>query len=133
MNNDLFFMTLAVLSVWRERNAKSIFSAIFVSENFEDYEIRLVEKTSNKFTVLLDLFQNVEYESGHLYMTMNPCDEIIAAAEARNLCRIVYFPNEDTRVINAKNIKVEPFVYTFGKIIDILSCYKPKDAIINTI
>jgi hypothetical protein len=133
MNNDLFFMTMAVLSVWREHNSRMVFSSVFVSENFEDYEIKIIEKSSNKFGLVLDLFQNVDYEQGHLYMTITPCNEIIAAAESKKLSRLVYFPNEDVRVSDGKDIKVEPFVYTFGKIIDILSCYKPKDAIINTI
>jgi hypothetical protein len=132
MKNNIFFMTLGVISVWREQSPDQYFACVFVDEYEEDYQIKIIQKNINAFELVLKLFDEVNYENGSIYLTTPPIQEIIESAAVKKIKNIFYIPSSVVTNNNPK-ISVVPWVHTFGKIIDVLSCYKPKDIILNTV
>jgi len=133
MKNDLFFMSVAILAVWKEVDPKSVMGVVVSDENGIDYEIKMVVKKNNKFEMLLDLFDDFSFDNANIYMTMTPWVELVSAAEAKNVRKLLYIPTANTLAPTSSNIVVAPFEYTFGRIIDMLSCYKPRDISINKV
>jgi hypothetical protein len=132
MKNDIFFMTLGVLNIWREDHPEKHFACIFVDEFGEDYEIKVMKKNVNSYELAFELFDDVKYERGSIYLTTPPSQEIIESAIVKKIKNIFYIPSTVIKNNNSK-INLTPWVHTFGKIIDVLSCYKPKDIILNTV
>jgi hypothetical protein len=133
MKNDLFFMSVAILAVWREHDPKSVLGVVISDEAGTDYEIKMVIKKNNKFEMLLDLFDDFSFDNANIYMTMTPWAELISAAEAKNVRKLLYIPTTTALAPTSPNIIVHPFEHTFGRIIDMLSCYKPRDLSINKV
>ena len=132
MKDHIFFMTLGVLNIWREEQPDQHFACIFVDENGEDYEIKVMKKTFNSYELVLKLFDEIEYEGGSIYMTTPPTDEIIQSAIVKKIKNIFYIPSNLVKNNNPK-ISITPWIHSFGKIIDVLSFYKPRDIILNTV
>ena len=132
MKDNIFFMTLGVLNIWREEQPDQHFACIFVDENGEDYEIKVMKKTFNSYELVLKLFDEIEYEGGSIYMTTPPTDEIIQSAIVKKIKNIFYIPSNLVKNNNPK-ISITPWIHSFGKIIDVLSFYKPRDIILNTV
>jgi hypothetical protein len=132
MKNNIFFMTLGAVSIWREQNPDQYFACVFVDEYEEDYQIKVMPKNLNSFELVLKLFDDVEFENGSMYLTTPPNQEIIESAAVKKIKNIFYIPSSIVKNSNSK-ITVTPWVHTFGKIIDVLSLYKPKDIILNTV
>ena len=132
MKDELYFMAVAILSVWRQDDPAKYFAVIISDENLEDYEIRIIEKNMPKHAQILEIFQNIDYNSGYIFITMTPFAEIVQTAEAKNFDKIIYLPTASD-VPASDSIVLRPFVYTFGRIIDVLSDYKPRVTFINTV
>lgn len=118
-------MTLALLTAWKEDNPCDFFGALVADEDF-NYIVDVFEKDENPFRVILEIFsQNFEFECGTMYVTYLPTDELIKAAQAKGIKRVVYISDKLLNSEDFENFKLEPFVMTFGKVIDMLSQYKP--------
>jgi len=132
MKDDLYFMSMAVLSVWREKNPKDFFCVILTDCNCEDYEIKVLHKDLPIHSLILEIFENTNYESGAIYVTNTPTKAFIEAAQYKNIGKIVYLPTCE-EVPKSEGINILPFIHTFGRIIDVLSSYKPKVSFINKV
>jgi hypothetical protein len=122
---DLYFMTMCVTSVWKESYPEEVFS-IVLHYGDDEYEIHVFEHENDWIEVIIDVFgQNQEHENCTIYMSKTPSELFINACKYRCVEQIIFIPTEEFDR-NNENIKLIPFVSSFGKIIDILSQYKPK-------
>lgn len=133
MKNDLFYMALSVLSLWKQDNPSLYFCCVLANEDEDDYETIIVDKKTDRYSNIFDLFsESMDTENSILYITMTPSDAIIEQAIFKNLQKIIYLPTKtENSFKNFECINIMPFNHTFGRIIDILSQYKPRVSNIN--
>jgi hypothetical protein len=118
-------MTLAVLSVWKEETPEDYFAVVVVDDE-ENFSIEVLEKEDRLLEVILKLFSaDFKFENCTIYMTITPSFEFIDCSNIKGVDRIVYLKSSSKLAEKFELIKLEPFMYTFGKIIDILMQYKP--------
>ena len=130
MKDELYFMTVAVLALWRSESPMELIGCVLSDPDGEYYELKIVSKKDNLLEVAFDIFDGIEYANGSLYLTEPPSSEIIEAAVIKKIKNIIYIPKQIIQN-NRQNLNLIPFVSTFGKIIDILSGYKPRDILID--
>ena len=122
---DLYFMTIAVMSVWKETYPDDCLGIVLSDDN-DDFEVHVIEKDKSWISIIVDVFSNeTEYEGASIYITATPNKEFIEAAKCKGIEKIVFIPTDLVFKQN-ESIKLIPFVCTFGKIIDVLSQYKPE-------
>lgn len=131
MKDDVFFMSLAVLSLWHEEYPEEYFCCVLAADA-EEYEIKIIKKHADYKLIAEEIFDTYEKFCGTLYMTVPPFDEIIDLSAEKGAQKILYMSNK-TPVKRKNGVLLEPFMNTFGKIIDILSSYKPNGININKI
>lgn len=121
---DFFYMAMAVLSVWKEDIPKDYFS-VFVFDENENLLLANFDRTDTDTEVILKVFGNdMLFENAQIYTTKTPSKEFVEASKIKEVEKIVYIPTERID-FPVTGIQLIPFVFTFGKIIDILSQYKP--------
>lgn len=117
-------MTVAVLSVWKEQIPQDYFSIVVYDEN-EDFYVHNVDKEQTDTEIILDVFgKDRVFENAQIYITKTPSKEFVEACKIKEAEKLVYIPTEKIN-FHVEGIQLIPFVSTFGKIIDILSQYKP--------
>lgn len=131
MKDDVFFMSLAVLSLWHEEYPEEYFCCVLATDA-EEYEFKILKKHEDHKLLATEVFEGYEKFSGTLYMTVPPFDEIIDLSAEKGVKKILYMSNK-APVKRRNGVILEPFMNTFGKIIDILSSYKPNGININKI
>ena len=115
---------MAVLSVWKEDIPKDYFS-VFVFDENENLLLANFDRTDTDTEVILKVFGNdMLFENAQIYTTKTPSKEFVEASKIKEVEKIVYIPTERID-FPVTGIQLIPFVFTFGKIIDILSQYKP--------
>lgn len=125
LKDDFYYMTLATLSVWKEEIPEDYFSVV-VADDEDNFSIEVFEKTDSNLEIVLKLFcAEFKFESSTIYMTLNPTEEFMESASIKGVDRVVFLKSNNKVPEHNESIKLEPFMYTFGKIIDILMQYKP--------
>ena len=81
-----------------------------------------------RWNIVLDVFgdSNLEYKNCKMYLTHNPSQIFTKAAKQKEVAKINFIKNDAKFQVdlNDRNFLV-PFVNSFGKIIDMLSQFKP--------
>jgi hypothetical protein len=132
MKEDLYFMSVAILTVWKQTDPKKYTAAVVCDHDREDFLVKVLPRNLKEKDMLSEVFDECEFENGYIYMTATPSLSFIEKAKENLFDRITYLPTTDIRPESA-SIQVIPFIYTFGKIIDVLSDYKPNVTFINTV
>jgi len=131
MKDDIFFMTLAVLSLWHEECPEEYFGCVLATDA-EEYEFKIVKKNEDLKLMAEEIFESYDKFFGTIYLTVPPFVDLVDLSAEKGVKKIVYMTNK-VHVKRRNGVILEPFVNTFGKIIDILSSYKPKDININRV
>jgi len=131
MKDDVFFMTLAVLTLWHEESPEDYFGCILAYDS-EEYEMKILRKQEDLAEITKEVFDEYAKFNGTLYMTTPPFQELIDVSAEKGVKKIIYISNGKP-VKRTNGVVLEQFTNTFGKIIDILSSYKPRDTSINKV
>lgn len=131
MKDDIFFMALAVLSLWHEEYPEEYFGCVLAADS-EEYEFKIIKKNEDLKSLAEEIFESYDKFFGTLYITVPPFNELLDLSAEKGVKKIVYMSNK-APVKRKNGVILEPFINTFGKIIDILSSYKPKDTNINKV
>jgi hypothetical protein len=132
MKDDLYFMSVAVLTVWKQADPNKYTAAILCDIDREDYLVKLLARNLKEKDMISEVFDDCKFENGYIYMTATPSTSFIEKAKEKLFDKITYIPTADYRPDNTY-VQVIPFIYTFGRIIDVLSDYKPNVTFINTV
>jgi hypothetical protein len=134
MESDLFYMSVALLSVWREDNSYDYFACTSVDAHLLDYKIAVLERDSPIFNSLFHIFTDeIDFEGSVIYLTIPPCEEFVKASIAKGVSKIYYLSDEQHVIKNEETIELIPFPYTFGRIMDVFSKYKPVVSTLNRV
>lgn len=124
MNNDIFFMSCAVLSVWSKGGLKKTYGIVAASKDNELLKVFCSQRTkfSSEIEFILNTFGSTfNFTETTLYVTFAPSKNFFDAAKSKKVKRIVYLPLQDC---GFKDEILEPFKYNFGKVVDLFSVYK---------
>lgn len=127
MKNDLYFMALTLLAVWKENTCVEHCAATWVDENNDDYRTIVFSKEEEDINLVLDVFGdiNFNYKNCKLYLTHNPTQLFIKAAKQKEVKTINFIKNDNKFQIETNNSDLlVPFVNSFGKIIDMFTQIK---------
>jgi hypothetical protein len=125
---------MALLSVWREDSPQDHFACTLVENHETDYKVMVLERDAPIFNSLFHIFLgDMNFEESVAYITKPPCENFIKASLSKGLSKIYYLTDESHVLKNEEKIDLIPFPYTFGRIIDVLSKYKPVVSTLNII
>lgn len=134
MKNDIFYMTLNVLNVWKQELPTDYFACTIVDSTGEDYATFVFNHGTDIYQIIFDLFSDeLETKDSVIYMTKFPCEQFIKACVAKNIIKIIYIGQTTDEFQTNDKIEIVKFTNTFGRIIDLLSQYKPQTTSINMI
>jgi hypothetical protein len=123
--NDLYCMTVCVLSNWKESYPNDTFS-IVLNYGENEHIVHVFEHEDDWVGVILEVLgQHEEAENIAVYISKTPPEIFVNACKHRSVEKIVFMPTEKSNK-TYEGILLIPFVFSFGKIIDVLSQYKPK-------
>ena len=116
---------MCVTSTWKESYPEEIFSVI-VNYGDDEYEVHIFEHDDDWLQVVIDVFgKSDDYENSSIYMSKTPSEIFINASKYKCVEKIIFIPTDNFKK-DYESIKLIPFVSSFGKIIDVLSQYKPQ-------
>ena len=124
-------MTMAILSLWHQESPENHLCCLLVG-SYGDYETKIVEKDTNLESLTNLILSENEYKSVVIFMTVPPFKQLIESCAQKGIGKIIYITDKNP-VKSTNGVILQPFMYTFGKIIDILSSYKPKDITIDKV
>lgn len=134
MKNDIFYMTLNILNVWKQDEPAEYFACTIVNSVGEDYTTFVFNHDSDIYQIIFDLFSDeFETKDSVIYMTKFPCEQVIKACIAKNISKIIHIGQAPDEFRQVDKIEIVKFTNTFGRIIDLLSQYKPQSTSINMI
>lgn len=124
MNNDIFLMSCAVLSVWSKGGLKKNYGIAVANKENELAKVLCLQKSkfNSEVELILNIFGSTfNFSETILFLTFDPSKNFIDAAKSKKVKRVVYLP---LKKLSFKDEILEPFKYNFGKVIDLLSVYK---------
>lgn len=125
MNKEVYFMCVAILSVWQKSTLKKCFGICVKNKEDDIYKVfsPLKSKFGNDIEFIFHIFNNTySFSDTTLYLTFLPSTNFIMAAKQKKVKRIVCLPKIDS--YSCGDLTVESFEGNFGKVIDLLSAYK---------
>lgn len=124
MNDDLFFMSVNLLALWKNGNLKDYACATWVDKDGKAYETILFNKEEEQLTMVVDFFGNkkTNFKNSTIYLTCNPSSVFVKVARKKNVGRIIFINTKNNLAIDPSDSNfLVPFVSSFGKIIDMFS------------
>jgi hypothetical protein len=122
---------MAILSLWHQESPENHLCCLLVG-NYGNYETKIVEKDMNLEALTDLILSENDYKSVVLFMTVPPFQQLIECCARKGIGKIIYITDKNP-VKSTNGVILQPFMHTFGKIIDILSSYKPKDITIDKV
>lgn len=125
MNSEIYYMCVAILSVWQKSTLKKCYGISVVNKDDEIYKIfsPLKSKFLNDIEFIFHIFNNnYVFADTSMYLTFVPSVNFVMAAKQKKVKKIVCLPkiNQDYN----SDLVVESFSGNFGKVVDLLSSYK---------
>jgi hypothetical protein len=124
MENDIFLMSVAILNAWRTGHVTKNYSAVIASKEFE--LLKTIVVPQNKFitegALALSLFgHNLKYCDSNIYINFIPNANIASCAKMKEVGRLVYYGDRNTKDLEDYSDFCINFDYNFGSIIDLLA------------
>lgn len=123
MENDIFFMSMAILNAWRTGHVTKHYSAVIVSKEYELLKTIIVPKNKSitESILILNLFGcNLKYCDSNIYINFIPNANIASCAKIKEVGRLVYYGDCNTKDLEDYSDFCINFDYNFGSIIDLL-------------
>lgn len=128
MKNDLFFMTIGLLNIWKQGSCKDYCACILCDKECDDYKIFIHENEKDQLSIVLDVFGDVglDQKEGVIYLTKTPSPLFLKCAKLKEISKICFIETQRDFVIEQQDKDfLSPFRSSFGLVIDILSQFKP--------
>lgn len=125
MKNEIYLMSLAVLTVWKTGSLAKFYGLALASSHDELLKAQSISKDvacSQHSLAALYFSQNINFVNSKLYITFMPKKSFIECAIAKKVQSIIYLSKNSTKS-NKINSICQRFPHNFGRIVDLFSGY----------
>ena len=126
MKSDIYFMTLALLSVWKVGVLKNYMGIVVCNANDDLIKIQCMKKDEYKNDACMAAVffgQNIQFGNAKIFTTFCPTYEFMSCAVSKKIQNVIYLAKNNNSELEKEFNICQRFPHNFGKIIDLLSLY----------
>jgi len=126
MKSDIYFMTLALLSVWKVGVLKNYLGIAISNSNDELVKVQSIKRSDYKNDACIAAVffgQNIHFANTKIFTTFCPTSEFVSCAVSKKVQNVVYLAKKNDLEIEKEYGICQRFPHNFGRIIDLLGSY----------
>lgn len=126
MKSDIYFMTLALLSVWKVGVLKNYMGIVVCNANDDLIKIQCMKRSEYKNDACMAAVffaQNIQFTNAKIFTTFCPSHEFMSCAISKKIQNVIYLAKNNNAEIEKEFNICQRFPHNFGKIIDLLGLY----------